>query len=173
MPFRTSDSRERADQAALKKICRNENWCLHSGQVCCRISDVLKSTVCASGSVVEYRLAKAGVAGSNPVSRSLYAVDTVYIRIELLTPISGKKVLDSSTPNMVGYRTRLTGDNRGEVSEWFKELVLKTSDSARGRGFESHLLRSLTEQNIEKQIRAIWRSTQAGRRGSPGKGVGR
>ena len=29
----------------------------------------------------------------------------------------------------------------GEVSEWFKELVLKTSDSERGRGFESHPLR--------------------------------
>ena len=32
----------------------------------------------------------------------------------------------------------------GEVSEWFKELVLKTSDSERGRGFESHLLRFQT-----------------------------
>ena len=30
----------------------------------------------------------------------------------------------------------------GEMSEWFKELVLKTSDSERGRGFESHFLRS-------------------------------
>ena len=30
---------------------------------------------------------------------------------------------------------------RGEVSERFKELVLKTSDSERGRGFESHPLR--------------------------------
>ena len=29
----------------------------------------------------------------------------------------------------------------GEVSEWFKEPVLKTGDSERGRGFESHLLR--------------------------------
>ena len=29
----------------------------------------------------------------------------------------------------------------GEVSERFKELVLKTSDSERGRGFESHPLR--------------------------------
>ena len=29
----------------------------------------------------------------------------------------------------------------GEVSEWFKELVLKTSDLARDRGFESHPLR--------------------------------
>ena len=27
------------------------------------------------------------------------------------------------------------------MSEWFKELVLKTSDSERGRGFESHPLR--------------------------------
>ena len=31
----------------------------------------------------------------------------------------------------------------GEVSEWFKELVLKTSDSERGRGFESHPLRQM------------------------------
>ena len=29
----------------------------------------------------------------------------------------------------------------GQVSEWFKELVLKTSDPARDRGFESHPLR--------------------------------
>ena len=29
----------------------------------------------------------------------------------------------------------------GEVSERFMELVLKTSDSERGRGFESHPLR--------------------------------
>ena len=33
-------------------------------------------------------------------------------------------------------------DNKfGEVSERFKELVLKTSDSERNRGFESHPLR--------------------------------
>ncbi len=31
--------------------------------------------------------------------------------------------------------------SHGEMSEWFKELVLKTSDSARNRGFESHSLR--------------------------------
>ncbi|VDN46869.1 protein of unknown function [Petrocella atlantisensis] len=29
----------------------------------------------------------------------------------------------------------------GEVSEWLKELVLKTSDPERDRGFKSHLLR--------------------------------
>lgn len=29
----------------------------------------------------------------------------------------------------------------GGVSEWFKELVLKTNDVARHRGFESYLLR--------------------------------
>ena len=40
--------------------------------------------------------------------------------------------------------------NLGEVSEWFKELVLKTSDPARDRGFESHPLRQ----------DHIWRSTQ-------------
>ena len=31
----------------------------------------------------------------------------------------------------------------GEVSEWFKEPVLKTGDPARDRGFESHPLRQL------------------------------
>ena len=36
----------------------------------------------------------------------------------------------------------------GEMSEWFKELVLKTSDPARDRGFESHSLRHIfVEQN--------------------------
>ena len=32
------------------------------------------------------------------------------------------------------------------MSEWFKELVLKTSDSARNRGFESHSLRQKEPQ---------------------------
>ena len=34
-------------------------------------------------------------------------------------------------------------NHHGEVSEWFKELVLKTSDSERDRGFESHPFRHL------------------------------
>ena len=33
--------------------------------------------------------------------------------------------------------------SNGEVSERFKELVLKTSDSERNRGFESHPLRQM------------------------------
>ena len=37
-----------------------------------------------------------------------------------------------------------TAGARGEVSEWFKEPVLKTGDSVRGRGFESHPLRHNT-----------------------------
>ena len=43
----------------------------------------------------------------------------------------------------------------GEMSEWFKELVLKTSDPARGRGFESHSLR-----HFFVRLDWIWRSTQ-------------
>ena len=39
----------------------------------------------------------------------------------------------------------------GEVSEWFKELVLKTSDSERDRGFESHPLRHFyVREHLEK-----------------------
>ena len=34
----------------------------------------------------------------------------------------------------------------GEVSEWFKELVLKTSDPARDQGFESLPLRHLRDK---------------------------
>ena len=48
------------------------------------------------------------------------------------------------------------------MAEWFKALVLKTSDVARHRGFESLSLRQY--QPVEKYPR--------GRRGSPAKGVG-
>ena len=51
---------------------------------------------------------------------------------------------------------------RGEMAEWFKALVLKTSDVARHRGFESLSLRQ--NRLVEKYPR--------GRRGSPAKGVG-
>ena len=50
----------------------------------------------------------------------------------------------------------------GEMAEWLKALVLKTSDVERHRGFESLSLRQ--EINMEKYPR--------GRRGSPAKGVG-
>ena len=41
----------------------------------------------------------------------------------------------------------------GEVSEWLMELVLKTSDSEMGRGFESHPLRHNLSQALEKYSR--------------------
>ena len=44
----------------------------------------------------------------------------------------------------------ITLKTSGEVSEWFKELVLKTSDSERGRGFESHPLRHKDFFSLEK-----------------------
>ena len=37
------------------------------------------------------------------------------------------------------------GISYGEMSEWFKEPVLKTGDPGRDRGFESHPLRFLKE----------------------------
>ena len=45
----------------------------------------------------------------------------------------------------------LTREAWGEVSEWFKELVLKTSDSVRGRGFESHPLRQKRNEGIRSR----------------------
>ena len=49
----------------------------------------------------------------------------------------------------------------GEMSERFKEPVLKTGDPATGRGFESHSLRHFLsgKQNI-MLIHRIWSGTQ-------------
>lgn len=53
----------------FKKTVDRLHFVLYSIQ--CSLERVeTKMQVCASGSVVEYRLAKARVAGSNPVSRS-------------------------------------------------------------------------------------------------------
>ena len=44
--------------------------------------------------------------------------------------------------SMISYETAVRCRGAfGEMSERFKELVLKTSDSAMSRGFESHSLR--------------------------------
>ena len=76
----------------------------------------------------------------------------------------------------------------GEVSEWFKELVLKTSDtkvpwvrippsppriahSARLSGIR--LIKKEREPYLTKAALLTWRNTQVGRRGAPAKGVGR
>ena len=65
--------------------------------------------------------------------------------------------------------------SQGEVSEGFKELVLKTSDTARYRGFESHLLRQFflkaaaEREKIENNL--YLEKYPRGRRGSPAKGV--
>ena len=49
----------------------------------------------------------------------------------------------------------------GEMSERFKEPVLKTGDPATGRGFESHSLRHfLSVQLNDYLIHRIWSGTQ-------------
>ena len=67
----------------------------------------------------------------------------------------------------------------GEVSEWFKELVLKTSDAKAPRVrisaspplFKNSIVVMLVQ--IDCAANSIRRSTQVGRRGAPAKGVGR
>ena len=64
------------------------------------------------------------------------------------------------------------GDRFGEVSERFKEPVLKTGDSVMGHGFESHPLRHTTlKQNGDHQF-CLMEKYSSGRRGAPAKGVG-
>ena len=55
----------------------------------------------------------------------------------------------------MGHQYMIPG--HGEVSERFMELVLKTSDPERDRGFESHPLRH--KLNMEWQV-FVRRSTQ-------------
>ncbi len=59
------------------------------------------------------------------------------------------------------------------MSEWFMELVLKTSDSARGRGFESLSLRHLITCGAGSKVNIAFgvEKYPRGRRGSPAKGV--
>ena len=55
--------------------------------------------------------------------------------------------------SMISYETAVRCRGAfGEMSERFKELVLKASDSAMSRGFESHSLRHLfkTVRLLEK-----------------------
>ena len=47
-----------------------------------------------------------------------------------------------------------------EVSERFKELVLKTSDLERDRGFESHPLRYFFANKTLVEDERFWRCTQ-------------
>ena len=58
-----------------------------------------------------------------------------------------------SRPNFCYNTSRWFGS--GEMAEWFKALVLKTSDAERHRGFESLSLRHFPKANA-----TTWRSTQ-------------
>ena len=54
-----------------------------------------------------------------------------------------------------GEHRNASDENPGEMSERFKELVLKTSDTAMCRGFESHSLR-----HSFHKIYSTWSGTQ-------------
>ncbi len=73
-----------------------------------------------------------------------------------------KKVLTDGKQSCIIFKVSLHKTSKqkqcGEMSEWFKELVLKTSVSARGRGFESHSLRQLHINH--SFFESTWRSTQ-------------
>ena len=85
------------------------------------------------------------------LSPAKFSVLVEYFSVSLLT--------NQGLPDIIDY----AGLIQGEMAEWFKALVLKTSDVARHRGFESLSLRQFNTA-MEKYPR--------GRRGSPAKGVG-
>src|SRR5699024_8461412 len=80
-----------------------------------------------------------------------------------------KKKRKNTLTNRKGYAKIIRVSERyGEMSERFKELVLKTSDTAMCRGFESHSLRQFLSRRETFDLEWYPR----GRRGSPAKGVG-
>ena len=91
------------------------------------------------------------------------------MRPHIFPPSPGKIAVDRLRPscyNILAFQP--TG--LGEMSEGLKELVLKTSDAARHRGFESHSLRQFGRQ---PHTSALGEVLKYGRRGAPAKGVGR
>ena len=71
------------------------------------------------------------------VTRVRFPVESFYADVaQLAEQLTCNQQVNGSSP--------LIGFVNGEMSEWFKELVLKTSDSERDRGFESHPLRHNT-----------------------------
>ena len=88
---------------------------------------------------VRHQVLILALVGSNPATPAKY-YDPLAQSAEHLTFNQGVR---SSNLRWVtiSYRGDHASIGHGEVSEWFKELVLKTSDSERGRGFESHPLR--------------------------------
>ena len=58
------------------------------------------------------------------------------------------------------HRFHPRGSPDGEMSEWFKEPVLKTGDRASDRGFESHSLRHFNLTVLDRNV--PWSSTQVG-----------
>ena len=115
------------------------------------ICSVEKSKKCTSGSVVEYRLAKARVAGSNPVScLSFTKTSTLY---------SSRKRAKCTSGSVVEYRlakARVAGSNpvsclsftrnfnfiqfskESKMHEWLSGGV--SPCQGEGRGFESRLV---------------------------------
>ena len=90
--------------------------------------------------VVRHRTLTPSFAGSSPATPAniIFKYDPLAQPAEHLTFNQG--VRSSNLRWVTKFSCRI---HNGEVSEWFKELVLKTSDSERDRGFESHPLRHL------------------------------
>lgn len=85
-----------------------------------------------------------------PLPSSTPLVDTGadrYSRQKVLLPYQGQ----APTCGLIRTGTVKKGScpSYGRVSEWFKELVLKTSDTARYRGFESLLFRQIKDRGCE------------------------
>lgn len=78
---------------------------------------------------------------------SIFTISQISKTISLLSHIFYYKRIDTVLRICYYIKALNNCSIVGEVSEWFKELVLKTSDSARGRGFESHPLRHFYKFN--------------------------
>ena len=87
---------------------------------------------------VRHQVLILALVGSNPATPA-NTYDPLAQSAEHLTFNQGVR---SSNLRWVTILANFSGRTHdGEVSEWFKEPVLKTGDSERGRGFESHPLR--------------------------------
>ena len=89
---------------------------------------------------VRHQVLILALVGSNPATPAKY-YDPLAQSAEHLTFNQGVRSSNLRWVTNKNTAAIFASIGHGEVSELFKELVLKTSYSERGRGFESHPLR--------------------------------
>ena len=117
-----------------------------------RFTEVILHHICASGSVVEYRLAKARVAGSNPVScsqrdrKKSHPMDGSFFYVQALPGSNGSNVgvpLRSSQQFQMLVKRRIA---------WYDKICLEMLAECISRNCRQHAIEFMHEGHTLKKV---------------------